>query len=76
MITADSLAIYVGGQIYKRRRAKGYKKSAFAEMCGFSKQSLDSWERGVRTPTLHNLFRLADALKCNVSDLLPKEEKK
>ena len=44
-----------------------------AAQCGLSPETIGRYERGEGGPSLTDAFKIAAALGCNVSDLLPAE---
>jgi transcriptional regulator with XRE-family HTH domain len=58
--------------IAERRRARGLSQRALAKAAGISHVVLGYYERGLR-PSTRALLKLADALQCSPSDLVPKE---
>lgn len=53
-----------------RRIACGYTQTALAEKIGVNKQQVSQYEGGWRFPRPHTLERLADALDCEVKDIV------
>lgn len=64
--------------IAQRRIALGMTQQQLAEAIGSTQQTIAQWELGKREPRISSLLRLADALNCNVDELIQKnkEEKK
>lgn len=55
--------------IKKRRVALGFSQEKLAEQCGFDRTYISMLERGMRNPSLQNLFKLAEGLETSVSRL-------
>ena len=60
----------LGTVLRLRRVAAGITQVELAESVGTGQTSVSQWERGVTTPTLVHLRRLALALDCDLVDLL------
>lgn len=56
-------------KLWEIRTAKGLKLEAVAAVTGVSKSTLNNIENGKTSPTLRQLYAIATALDCNVSDL-------
>ena len=52
------------------RLAAGLTQSQLAERIGVAAQHVGRWERGERKPKIDALIRIADALGCDVRDLM------
>lgn len=52
------------------RLAAGLTQSQLAERIGVAPQHVGRWERGERKPKVDALIRIADALGCDVRDLM------
>ena len=63
-MTADreAVAIAFGKVLREARQAAGMSQEDLADAANMSRDYPSSLERGVRTPTLHMLFRIAKAL--------------
>ena len=59
----------LGRVIRERREALGFSQERLAEQCGFDRTYISMLERGMRNPSLQNLFKLADGLGTSVSKL-------
>ena len=59
----------LGRVIRERREALGFSQERLAELCGFDRTYISMLERGMRNPSLQNLFKLADGLGTSVSKL-------
>jgi transcriptional regulator with XRE-family HTH domain len=58
------------GKMKSRRMSAGLSVEQLALMAGLTRQGLWIIESGKSTPTLTSICRLADALGCEVADLL------
>lgn len=52
------------------RIERGWAQPEIAARIGTSASNISDLERGVKVPTLTTIARLADALACNVTDLV------
>jgi transcriptional regulator with XRE-family HTH domain len=59
-----------GSTIRELRTARGLSQEAVAERGGFDRTYLSLLERGLRTPTITAIFRLADALGVSADSLV------
>ena len=66
---------YVGCRIKALRLERGLTQSEFAEILCISFQAVSNWERGITSPDLDNLVRIAKLFGVTVDELLrPKSE--
>jgi transcriptional regulator with XRE-family HTH domain len=63
--TSDDLP----GAIALGRAARGWNRAQLARASGLGKSSISDYERGVKTPTLRSLHRIAAALGVSAADL-------
>lgn len=56
-------------RILNRIMQKGYTINAFASEFGFTQQSLSAWLKGEYNPKPASVRRLANALKCEITDI-------
>lgn len=56
--------------IARARLSAGFTQSQLAERIGVAPQHVGRWERGERKPKVDALIRIADALGCDVRDLM------
>jgi transcriptional regulator with XRE-family HTH domain len=59
-----------GARLRETRIARGLTQPEIAERVGTSASNISDLERGIKVPTLTTVARLADALDCNVTDLV------
>jgi len=52
------------------RKDKKMTQKELAEKAGISVRTLQYWESGQRSPTIKMLYKVADALDVNVSELI------
>ena len=52
------------------RMAAGMTQAQLAQAIGVKPQQVGNWERGLRNPKIDALKRMADALGCDLSDLM------
>ncbi len=60
-----------GNFIKEFRKRKNLKQSELAELLGVTQSHVSRWEGGEIHPTTANIFALAKALNCEVTDLFP-----
>jgi transcriptional regulator with XRE-family HTH domain len=66
----------LGARIREQRKAKGFDSiEAFAHALGFSWPTVSRYERGVTTPDLVRLHKIADVLDTTAEALLAEGEK-
>lgn len=61
----------VASAIRARREGAGITQAAFADAVGVSVSAVYNWENGHRAPVLDMLPKIAEALGCTVSELMP-----
>lgn len=59
-----------GARLREMRIARGLTQPEIAEHVGTSASNISDLERGIKVPTLTTVARLADALDCNVTELV------
>jgi transcriptional regulator with XRE-family HTH domain len=59
-----------GAHLRELRTAQGLTQPQLADRCGSNVPFISNVERGVMLPGLAMLLRFADALECNVSELV------
>lgn len=52
------------------RMAAGMTQAQLALAIGVKPQQIGNWERGIRNPKIDALQKMADALGCDLSDLM------
>jgi transcriptional regulator with XRE-family HTH domain len=62
-----------GGLVRSRRERAGLSQEQLAFRVGLHRTYVGSVERGERNITLANIYRLATALGCRVTELMPGE---
>jgi transcriptional regulator with XRE-family HTH domain len=70
-IDPDPLRLAVGLAIRKARAEAGMSMRALALACGLSQPFLSAVERGLSTPSIATLYRLAEVLETTPASLLP-----
>lgn len=60
----------VGGRLRVARRSVGLTQKQLAEELGVESITVSRWERGVTTPSLSRLRRIAELTETTVSDLV------
>ena len=60
----------VGGRLRTARRAAGLTQKQLAEKLGVESITVSRWERGVTSPSLPRLRRIAEITETTVSDLV------
>lgn len=69
-LTRNAVARAFGATIREMRTARGLSQEALAERSGFDRTYPSLLERGLRTPTLGVIVRLAEALGVSAEALL------
>ena len=60
----------LGSVIRKLRQERGVSQEIFADMAGVHRTYVSQLERGIKSPTIAILSKIADALEIKASDLL------
>ena len=67
---AEGVAQLFGERLRELRDKRGETTRSLSELAGMSYTYLSDLERGIKTPTLATIVRLAVALRCKVTDLV------
>jgi DNA-binding Xre family transcriptional regulator len=59
-----------GARLHDMRVARGLTQPDLAGLVGTSASNISDLERGIKVPTLTTIARLAQALECNVTELV------
>ncbi len=70
MVTRGNYAQLFGDRLRELRAAAELTQRELARLTGTSAAAISNFEAGNNSPTLGTLVRLADALGCNVTDLV------
>jgi transcriptional regulator with XRE-family HTH domain len=70
MAARGDYAEIFGNRLRELRAAAGLTQRGLAALSGTSSAAISNFEAGNNAPTLGTLVRLAEALDCNVSDLV------
>jgi transcriptional regulator with XRE-family HTH domain len=62
--------VIFGQRLRELRLARDLSQYALADLCGSHKPFISELERGVKVPSLTMVLRLAEALACDVYDLV------
>jgi transcriptional regulator with XRE-family HTH domain len=62
--------VIFGQRLRELRLARDLSQYALADLCGSHKPFISELERGVKVPSLTMILRLAEALDCEVYDLI------
>ncbi len=68
----QELVVAFGLKLRQQRKKAGITQNELAEKTGVTRVYVGLIERGETSITLEKVYRLAEALKCDVSDLLPR----
>jgi len=68
--TPREVAKLLGDIIRQRRENAGVSQEAFAELSGHHRTYIGAIERGEKTPSVHTMIRVAQALNTTASDLI------
>lgn len=69
---ADRVVKHLGKRIAELRQERGYSQGMLATKIRSTPQWISQLERGTRSPTVHTLCKLANALEVTLADLLAK----
>lgn len=75
MNRAARLILLTSREVRHRREMMGVSQEFLADLCGLHRTYIGAIERGERNITLSTLLKLADALDCEISDLVPPRKK-
>lgn len=67
----SAVALVVGSRIRARRGERGMRLKDLADAAGLKQPFLSQLERGLASPSMHSLYRLARALDVTPGDLMP-----
>ena len=67
----DKETLVIGEIIRARRIDKGLTQGKLARIAGVSRVAIGNYERGTRQPTALVAWRIADALDCEIGDIVP-----
>jgi transcriptional regulator with XRE-family HTH domain len=70
VVSAPSEAVIFGQHLLALRLARNLTQKQVAERARSNEPFISNLERGVKVPSLGMLIRLAQALDCNVSELV------
>ena len=68
----EKLAVAIGQNIREKRRANGPSQDRFALLAGIDRSYMGRIERGEVGITIEKLYRIAAALHCEPTTLLPR----
>lgn len=57
-------------KLHKKRIEKGWSQVELAKRSGITNVSIFNYEKGLRFPRRDVLYKLAEALECEVSDII------
>jgi transcriptional regulator with XRE-family HTH domain len=69
-MASGDICLLLGSQIRRLRKARGWRQIDLAAHAELSKTHVSEVETGKRELGIRTLARVADALDCNVSDLM------
>ncbi|MEG0450346.1 MAG: helix-turn-helix transcriptional regulator, partial [Lysinibacillus sp.] len=72
-INKKELNEYVGRRIKEERKKKNINQKELAQKLGIQNSTLSQYEHGKSEPNQEMLFKIANILEVNVSDLIPSE---
>jgi transcriptional regulator with XRE-family HTH domain len=67
----EAITALIGKHVAARRTERGKTQEEVAKLAGISRQALSEIERGTQAPRWETLYMLAQALRCEVFDLIP-----
>lgn len=65
----EGLLLAFGSRVREMRIAAGFSQESFAAACGLDRTYVGGIERGERNAALRNLWLIAKALDCSLSEL-------
>jgi transcriptional regulator with XRE-family HTH domain len=68
----DVFMLIVSKKIRDKRKSLRISQQALSDTVGISRASVSNIERGNQSITIKHLVKVADALNCDISDLLPR----
>ena len=66
----QELLKYLGANIKRIREDKGMTQQELASLCNFEKSNMSRLEAGNTNPTIYTLYKIALALKVELTELL------
>ena len=66
----QELLKYLGANIKRIREEKGMTQQELASLCNFEKSNMSRLEAGNTNPTIYTLYKVAQALKIDLTDLI------
>lgn len=66
----DRVVKHIAGRIAALRRERGLSQAAFATVLRSTPQWVSQLERGTRSPTVHTLVKIANALGVTLTDVI------
>ena len=70
----DPLDDAIAARVTSQRRARGISQQALAQKIGVSFQQVQKYESGENRIATSRLIRLAHALECKITDLIPDQD--
>uniref|UniRef100_UPI003217AC0D helix-turn-helix domain-containing protein n=1 Tax=uncultured Draconibacterium sp. TaxID=1573823 RepID=UPI003217AC0D len=70
----DQLQNKIGERIRILRESKGITQQNLAAICNFEKANLSRLEAGRTNPTISTLYKISQALKVSISELVDVED--
>lgn len=71
MLNKKQVSEKVGDEIKKRREEAGISQEELSDRAGFYRTYAGHVELGRYTPSIYTLYKIAQALKVKVKDLIP-----
>ncbi len=72
----DRVVKQLGKRLAQLRKVKKLSQGALAEKIGSTPQWISQLERGTRSPTVHTLCKLANALDISLAELIEDQERR
>ena len=69
--TVPDRAVTIGQAIRRARFNVGFTQEDLATVTGILRTNISKYENGKRVPSIDELYAIADACACPISDLLP-----
>lgn len=68
------MSIFCGNHIMQRRRELGLTQEELADKVGLSQKTISKIENGLEEPKITALAVIADALSCEITELIERHE--
>ena len=66
----------LGENIREKRLKRGWSQAQLAKRLGASSQAISKWERDTSSPSIYNVWDMADVFGCTIDELCGRKEKR